>query len=70
MNPDPVSYRPSAYYYRQALRKAKTVGQMRALGLGLVAEYEALREWVRAQGMIPPKFKVLQIEAREKGWID
>lgn len=43
---------------------------MRALGLGLVAEYEALRQWVRAQGMIPPKFKVLQIEAREKGWID
>lgn len=70
MTPDPVSYRPSAFYYRKALREAETVDEVRALGLGLVAEYEALREWVRSNGLIPPKFRVLQSEAREKGWCD
>ena len=39
-----------------------------AIGLAVVLEHERLREWVREQGMIPPKWFVDPEEAIAKGW--
>jgi len=58
--------RPSAFYLREALRKSSSPRELRALGLHCVMEYERLREWVRAQGMIPPKFELIEAEAEAK----
>lgn len=68
MSAEEIGYKPSAYYYRQAIRGARSVEQSRAIGLHVVAEYERLREWVRAQGLIPPKWEVDPKEAKDKGW--
>ena len=62
-----ASMRPSAFYMRAALRKAKSTTELRAIGLHCVLEYERLREWVRGQGLIPPKFEVLESEGEAKG---
>lgn len=64
----PASYRPSAYYFRKALRGAKTKAQAVEAGLQAVRELEYLKEWIRGQGMIPPKRYVLRSEAQEKQW--
>lgn len=63
-----LSYRPSAWYYRRRMRESDDVREVRAVGLHVVAEYERLREWVRINGMIPPKWEVDPDEAAEKGW--
>ena len=60
--------RPSAFYVRAALRDCKTVKQARDIALLYVSETERLREWVRSQGLIPPKFFVIDDEAKAKGW--
>lgn len=49
------SCRPIAFYYRQTARSG-TDREAREALLKLAAEYEQLREWVRGQGMIPPRF--------------
>ena len=64
-----IGYKPSSYYYRQAIRGARSVEQSRAIGLHIVSEYERLREWVREQGLIPPKWEVDPEEAKDKGWL-
>lgn len=61
-------YKPSAYYFRKALREAKTREDAVRVGLGAVSELENLKAWVREQGMIPPKRFVLPVEADAKGW--
>ena len=61
-------YRPGSYYYRRALRRAKTAAEAREIGLSLVAEHERLRSWVRELGYIPPKWTVPREEAQTKGW--
>lgn len=68
MSGPPLSYKPSTWYYRQAIRGARSVEQSRAIGLHVISEYERLREWVRKQGMIPPKWEVDPREAKDKGW--
>lgn len=65
-----ASYRPSAYYFRAALRAAKTTEQAREVGLQAVKELEALKEWVRSQGLIPPRRFIMDTEAREKGLLE
>jgi hypothetical protein len=67
---DVLSYRPSAGYYRRALRDAKTIKRARSVGLSAVDEYERLRAWVREQGLIPPKWRVLREEAEDKEWAE
>ena len=62
-----ASMRPSAFYMRAALRKSKSPTELRAIGLHCVLEYERLREWGRGQGLIPPKFEVLESEGEAKG---
>lgn len=61
-----LSMKPSAFYMREALRKSKSPMELRAIGLHCVSEYERLREWVRSQGLIPPKFEVMESEAEAK----
>lgn len=69
MSSAPLSYKPSAWYYRKALRESKDPRQIRVVGLHVVSEYERLREWVREQGMIPPKWRVSRAESFDKGWM-
>lgn len=65
-NPECLSYRPSAYYFRKALRKAKSVEDAREVGFQAVLEMEALKEWVRERGLIPPRRFILREEAEDK----
>ena len=62
-----VSMRPSAFYVRKVLRTSKDLEELRDLGHLIINEHERLREWVRAQGLIPPKFNVIEEEAEAKG---
>ena len=64
----PLSYRPSVFYYRKALREAETRDRAVVVGLVVCHELEQLKAWVREQGMIPPKWIVDPHEAEEKGW--
>lgn len=61
-------FKPSSFYYRRAVRASSSVEELRDLALAVISEDERLREWVREQGLIPPKFTVHIDEAREKGW--
>lgn len=63
-----LSYRPSGFYYRRALRRTRNADELRAIGLAVVAEHERLKEWVRELGYIPPKWTVHPEEAADKGW--
>lgn len=62
------TYKPSAYYFRRELRRARTKLRAQQVGLAAVDELERLKAWVREQGMIPPKWRVLHEELRDKGW--
>jgi len=64
-----VSYKPSAWYYRKAIRSARTIEQASEAGLVAVLELEELKAWIREQGLIPPKRFVLRSEAEAKGWL-
>lgn len=68
MENDLPSYKPSAFYFRRALRTATTKERAIQIGLAVCTELEALKAWVRDQGMIPPKWRVDPDEARDKGW--
>lgn len=66
---DQLSYRPSGYYYRRALRRTNNAEELRAIGLAVVSEHERLKAWVRDElGCIPPKWTVHPEEAAEKDW--
>lgn len=62
------AYKPSAFYYRRALRGTKDPKKVREIGLAVVEELERLKAWVSDQGLIPPKWQVMPEEAEEKGW--
>lgn len=59
-------YRPSAFYFREAIRKARNKKQCAEVGLILVSELEQLKAWVREQGMVPPRWHMLPEEAADK----
>ena len=59
--------RPSAFYFRKALRDTDDPERLRDIGLLLVTELERTKAWIREQGMIPPKFEVLTEESMAKG---
>lgn len=65
---DTPSYKPSAFYYRKAIRDACTRAELAALALGLVLELEKHKEWIRAQGLVPPKWLITRAERDEKAW--
>lgn len=62
------SYQPSAYYYRQAIRAAKSKAELAQLAFDLVIEIERHKEWIRALGHVPPKFYITPAERAAKGW--
>lgn len=63
-----ISYKPSAYYFRKALRESTDVQKIRASGLLVCSELEELKAWVRERGLIPPHFNATREEAVAKGW--
>ena len=67
-HPAQLTYKPSSFYFRQALRTATSKAEAVEVGLTVVAELESLKAWVREQGYIPPKTYLLSVEADEKGW--
>ena len=64
----PLSYKPSAYYYRQALRSVTSKTEAVEIGLRLVEEIERHKDFIRERGAIPPKWFIMQAEQDEKGW--
>jgi hypothetical protein len=63
-----MSYKPSAFYYRKAIREANTLKEAQDAGCLVVLELEQLKEWVRERGLIPPKMHITREEAEDKGW--
>lgn len=61
-------YKSSPFYFRAALRGAETKAEAVEVGLHAVAELERLKEWVRARGLVPPKWHITQSEIDEKDW--
>jgi hypothetical protein len=57
-----ASYLTSAYYFRAALRGASTKHEAVEIGIHVVAELEALKSWVREQGLMPPRWYLLPAE--------
>lgn len=62
----PLYYRPSSFYFRQALREAATIDEAVAVGMRMALELEQLKEFCRENGLIPPRRYVLDTEAEEK----
>lgn len=62
------SYRPGVFYFRQAIRRTDDPEELRGLAMLLCRAIELEREWIRAQGMIPPKQVMLEEEIQDKGW--
>lgn len=62
----PASYKPSAFYWRRKIRSARTVAELREIGLALVAELEDHKACIRKLGYVPPKGRMTAEEAREK----
>lgn len=67
-DPELLSYKPSAYYFRREIRRARSLQRAQAVGLAAVDELERLKAWVREHDMIPPKWRVLVEEVSDKGW--
>lgn len=63
-------YKPSAYYFRQGLRSAETIEEAVQIGMHLVSELEQLKQFCRDEGLVPPKWNIMQTEIDEKDWGD
>ena len=63
-----TSYKPSSFYFRKSLRQAATKEEAIEIGMTVILELETLKEWVRAQGLRPPKTHIHPSEAEAKGW--
>lgn len=60
-------YMPSQWFFRQAIRDAETIEELREIAMRTVLELEHLREWCEAVAeVIPPKRFVLNSEAAVK----
>lgn len=69
MPTDTSPYRPSAFYWRRAIRAAsKDPASLSQMALALVAELEVHKAYIRELGYIPPKCTVHPDEMQEKGW--
>lgn len=63
-----TNYQPSAYYFRKELRNAKTKDAAIQVGMRAILELEMLKQFVRDNGLIPPKQHIPTSEAEAKGW--
>jgi hypothetical protein len=68
MASNPLPYRPSAFYWRRAIRTANKAG-LQHIAMALVSELEIHKAFIREQGWIPPKDNVHPDEMREKQWV-
>jgi hypothetical protein len=68
--PERTKYQPTAFYYREALRAAKTRAAALEVGLELVLELERHKAWIRDQGLIPPKWLITPNERAAKAWAE
>lgn len=66
--PEITSYKPSGFYFRRAMRATDDPKKLRAIGMTMCMELEQLKEWIRDQGLVPPKQHIMASEAEEKGW--
>ncbi len=64
----PATFKPSAWYFRRALRNAISREDAIEIGLQAVLEIETLKEFIRQHGLLPPKVYILSSEAEEKGF--
>lgn len=67
-NSSVVSYKPSAFYFRQAARNIDDADQLRELVFTLCLELEGQKAWARDKGLRPPRFFTTQAEAEDKLW--
>lgn len=65
-NPECLSYRPSAFYFRTALRETQSLEEAKDIGFQLIRELEFQKEFARANGLIPPRKYVLEEEIDAK----
>ena len=63
-----TNFKPSAFFFRQALRRAKDLPDAVAIGMTLVLELEAHKEFIRSLGHVPPKRFLTVAEVSEKDW--
>lgn len=63
-----INYKPSAFYYRQALDEAETIEDAKRIGRNIIRELEHHKEFIREKGLIPPKKFIIRAEAEAKGW--
>lgn len=63
-----VSFKPSAFYFREALRECESLDESLEVGLALCRELEELKRFIRELGEIPPKRFIMQSECDAKGW--
>jgi hypothetical protein len=54
---DCPSYRPRAFYLRDALEAAQDLEEAVAVGREAVAELEHMLAWARSLGLVPPKIR-------------
>ncbi|MFA6288073.1 MAG: hypothetical protein WC661_11875 [Opitutaceae bacterium] len=64
----PASFRPSAFYWRRAIRATRSPKELSDMALALVTELEVHKAYIWELGYIPPKSTVHPDEMREKGW--
>lgn len=60
--------KPSTFYFRRAIRGADNLEEIRELALMLCLSIDLERQWIRDQGLIPPKQVMLEAELIEKSW--
>lgn len=63
-----TSFKPSSFFFRRALRQARDKETAVAIGMTLVLELEAHKEFIRSLGYIPPKRYLTLAEIEEKHW--
>lgn len=61
-----LSFKPTEFYFRRAIRDAKTKREAQIVGYALVDEYERLRSWLLDNGVPPPEWRVLKAELRDR----
>ena len=47
--------RPSAFYWRKAIREARTKRELNKIAMQMVLDLEAHKEAIRMHGLVPPK---------------
>lgn len=64
-----INYRPGGLYWREAWREAESLGERQALYFALLRDHELLRDFCRANGLVPPKFELTAAEVADKPWL-